>query len=147
MRIEYTTKDGSRTVAQTASLALCHWFMRYTDRVLPENPEPFTVYRGPAVVGPYDESFLAAIIACCERNWNKKPDFKVTEWCGDGLFPIRDFKDVVLYRDRQNGEYRLQTDKVIAYEADCMKLLKWLQKHGDIASLTVEDDYKWPDPT
>ncbi len=114
MRIEYTCKDGSRTLALWPSMALLHWLARSRPRPPIENPEPFKLYVvGPPVPGDDDEQFLTLVYADIERRWNKTPPFAVEP---------PDLK-------KKHGGRK--------YQARCLEILRWLQAEGDITRLEV----------
>ena len=68
MRIEYTCKDGSRTLALWPSIALLHWLGRSRPICPIEDPEPFKVYVvGPPVPSDGHKMFLTLVYAEIER--------------------------------------------------------------------------------
>jgi hypothetical protein len=114
MRIEYTCKDGSRTLAAWPSMALLHWLGRsYPTRPI-ENPEPFKIYVASSPV-PSDghAMFLTLVYAEIERRWNKTPPLEIVP------------PDP---KEKRGGE---------PYQARCLELLHWLHAEGDITELTV----------
>jgi hypothetical protein len=117
MRIEYTCKDGSRTLALWASMALLHWLARSRPRPPIENPEPFKLYVvGPPVPGDDHEMFLTLVYADIERRWNKKPPFDME--------PPNPMK-------KHGGK---------EYQARCLDILRWLHAEGDIKRLEVSSE-------
>lgn len=117
MRIEYTCKDGSKTLALWPSMALLHWLGRSLPTRRIENPEPFKLY----VVGspiPSDDHamFLTLVFAEIERRWNKTPPFEIVP---------PDSK-------KKHGGKK--------YQARCLEILRWLHGEGDIASLEVSSE-------
>ena len=117
MRIEYTCKDGSRTLAAWPSMALLHWLGRSRPTPLPENPEPFQFYVvGPPVPSDDHDLFLTLVYAEIERRWNKTPPF--------GIVPPNPEKE-------HGGQ---------DYQARCLEVLQWLHAEGDITSLDVSEE-------
>jgi hypothetical protein len=113
MRIEYTCKDGSKTLALWPSMALLHWLGRSYPMPLIENPEPFQVYVvGSPVPGDDHEMFLTLVYAEIERRWNKTPPFE-----GEPPNP-----------KRKHGGKKCQ--------AWC-QILNWFHAEGDITRLEV----------
>jgi hypothetical protein len=117
MRIEYTCKDGSKTLALWPSMALQHWLGRsYPTRPI-ENPEPFKFYVvGSPVPSDDHEMFLTLVFAEIERRWNKTPPF--------GVVPPNPKKK------HGGGEY----------QALCLEVLRWLHAEGDITRLDVSSE-------
>ena len=114
MRIEYTCKDGSRTLAKWPSMALLHWLGRSRPIRLVENPEPFKIYVvGPPVPSDENEIFLTLVYAEVERRWNKTPPFEIVQ-------------------PNPEKKYGGKT-----YQARCLEVLQWLHAEGDITSLEV----------
>jgi hypothetical protein len=114
MRIEYTCKDGSRTVALWPSMALLHWLGRSHPSPRIENPEPFKLYVvGSPVPSDDHEIFLTLVYAEIERRWNKTPPFEIA--------PPNPKK-------KHGGK---------KYQARCLEILHWLHAEGDIVSLEV----------
>jgi hypothetical protein len=114
MRIEYTCKDGSQTLAIRPSLTLLHWLGRSYPMPPIENPEPFQVHVLRSRVPSDDDGmFLTLVYAEIERRWNKTPPFEV---------------------EPPNQERKRGGKK---YQARCLDVLKWLHAEGDITSLDV----------
>jgi len=117
LRIEYTCKDGSKTLALWPSMALLHWLGRSYPMPSIENPEPFKLY----VVGspmPSDdhEMFLTLVYAEIERRWNKTPPFEIVA---------------------PNPKMKHGGKK---YQARCLEVLRWLHAEGDITSLSISSE-------
>lgn len=117
MRIEYTCKDGSRTLARWPSMALLHWFGRSVPIPPIENPEPFKLY----VVGSHAPSddhkmLLTVVYAEIERRWNKTPPLEIVP---------------------PNPKKRHGGSK---YQARCLDILRWLHAEGDITRLEVAEE-------
>jgi hypothetical protein len=118
MRIEYTCKDGSRTVALWPSMALLHWLGRSHPSPPIENPEPFKIYVvGSPVPSDDHKMFLTLLYAEIERRWNKTPPFEIAP---------------------PNSKMKHGGKK---YQARCLEILHWLHQEGDIVSLEVSG--KW----
>src|SRR5438876_8459264 len=118
MRIEYTCKDGSRTLALWPSMALLHWLGRSHPIRPIENPEPFTFYVvGSPVPGDDHEMFLTLVYAEIERRWNKTPPFDI----------------VPPDPKRKHGGN--------TYQARCLDILRWLRAEGDVTSLEVSEEF------
>ena|SRR5437588_7456206 len=118
MRIEYTCKDGSRTLAAWPSMALLHWLGRSYPTCPIENPEPFTLYAvGPPVPSDDHEMFLTLVYAEIERRWNKTPLLEI---------------------ERPNRKKKHGGKK---YQARCLEILQWLHAEGDITSLEVSSEF------
>jgi hypothetical protein len=117
MRIEYTCKDGSRTLALWPSMALLHWLGRSYPTPPIENPEPFQFYvaRSP-VPGDDDEMMLTLVYAEVERRRKKTPPFEIVP-------PDPTEKD--------GGK---------EYQARCLEILRWLHAEGDITNLKVSSE-------
>ena len=114
MRIEYTCKDGSRTVALWPSMALQHWLGRSHPSPPIENPEPFKLYVvGSPVPSDDHKMFLTLVYAEIERRWNKTPPFEIAS---------------------PNPKKKHGGQK---YQALCLEILHWLHDEGDIVSLEV----------
>src|SRR5712692_7922444 len=104
MRIEYTCKDGSRTLAKWPSMALLHWLGRSHPTRTIKNPEPFTFYAvGSPVPGDDHAMFLTLVYAEIERLWNKTPPFEI-----ESPNP----------KKKRGGK---------EYQARCLEVLQWLQ--------------------
>ena len=117
MRIEYTCKDGSRTMALWPSMALLHWLGRSVPPRLPENPQALTVYITASPLPSDDhEMFLTLVYAEVERRWNKTPPFDVEQ----------------PHPKRKRGGKK--------YQARCLEILRWLHAEGDITSLEVSPE-------
>jgi hypothetical protein len=114
MLIEYTCKDGSRTLAKWPSLALLYWLGRAYPSPAIENPKPFEIYVSKSPV-PSDgsEMFLTLVYAEIERRWNKTPPYAIL---------VPDAK-------RRHGGKK--------YQSRCMEILQWLHAEGDITRLEV----------
>lgn len=114
MHIEYTCKDGSRTVALWPSMALLHWLGRSHPSPPIENPEPFKLYVvGSPVPSDDHEMFLTLVHAEIERRWNRTPPFEI---------------DPPSPKKKHGGK---------KYQARCLELLHWLHAEGEIVSLEV----------
>jgi|SRR5579864_393348 len=117
MRIEYTCKDGSRTLALWPSMALLHWLGRSRPTRPIENLEPFKFYVvGPSVLSDDNEMFLTLVFAEIERRWNKTPPFAIQ--------PPNPKK-------KHGGR---------KYQTRCLELLRWLHNEGDISRLIVTQE-------
>lgn len=117
MRIEYTCKDGSRTLAAWPSMALLHWLGRSRPTHPIENPELFTAYVvGPPVPGDDDEMFLTLVYAEIERRWNATLPFEI-----EPLAP-----------EKKHGGKK--------YQDRCLDVLRWLHAEGDITKLVVSEE-------
>ena len=117
MRIEYTCKDGSRTLALWPSMGLLHWLGRSHHTRPIENPEPFKFYVvGSPVPGDDHEMFLTLVYAEVERRWNKTPPFEI----------------VPPSPRKKNGGKK--------YQARCLEILQWLHAEGDITRLEVSKE-------
>lgn len=131
----YKTKDGSETVATTASHALLHWYMR-TIPDLPGLPDPMpileVVQTSAPHPGPYNPKFLLAVIGAIERTYGEAPEIAPEllddEWYNNLPNGLSDHKTVV--QARRNGE-----PTVVAYEEVCLFILKWLEQNGDVVGL------------
>jgi hypothetical protein len=114
MRIEYTCKDGSRTLAKWPSMALQHWLGRSRPIRPIENPEPFKLYIvGSPVPSDDHEILLALVYAEIERRWNMTPPFEIVQ---------------------PNPEKKYGGTK---YQARCLEILRWLLAEGDITILVI----------
>jgi hypothetical protein len=114
VRIEYTCKDGSRTLALWPSMALLHWLGRCHPPCLPQNPEPFKFYLvGSPVPGDDDQVFLTLVYGEIERRWNRTPPFEV----------------VPPNPKKKHGGKK--------YQARCLEILRWLHAEGDITRLEL----------
>jgi hypothetical protein len=114
MRIEYTCKGGSRTLALWPSMALLHWLGRSIPTRPIENPQPFQVYVvGSPVPSDNHEMFLTLVYGEVERRWNKTPPFEI---------------EPPNLKKKHGGK---------KYQARCLDVLRWLHAEGDITSLEV----------
>lgn len=114
MRIEYTCKDGSQTLALWPSMALMHWLGRSYPAPKIENPEPFKVYVVASAVPTDDhEMMLTLVFAEIERRWNKTPPFEI---------------EPPNQKKKHGGK---------KYQARCLEIIRWLHTEGDITSLAV----------
>ena len=114
MRIEYTCKDGSRTLTAWASMALLHWLGRSRPTRRVENPEPFKFYVvGTSLPTDDNEMFLTLVYGEIERRWNKTPPFAI---------------EAPSPKKKHGGR---------EYQARCLEILQWLQAEGDITNLRV----------
>ena len=114
MRIEYTCKDGSRTVASWPSMALLHWLGQSHPMRPIENPEPLMAYVvGSPVPSDDHDMFLTLVYAEIERRWNKTPPFDIQK----------------PKHDKKHGGKK--------YQARCLQVLQWLHAEGDVTMLTV----------
>jgi len=117
MRIEYTCKDGSRTLAKWPSMALQHWLGRSRPIRPIKNPEPFTFYVvGSPVPSDDHEMFLTLVYAEIERRWNKMPSLGI----------------VLPNPKKKHGGKK--------YQARCLEVLQWLHAEGDITRLKVSEE-------
>jgi hypothetical protein len=117
MRIEYTCKDGSRTLALWPSMALLHWLGRSYPMPPIENPEPFKVYITPSKVPADDDAMLLTLVCAeVERRWNKTPPFQV----------------VPPNPKRKHGGKQ--------YQEVCLAVLWWLHAQGEITNLEVSSE-------
>ncbi len=117
MRIEYTCKDGSRTLALWPSMALLHWLGRSQPTPPIDNPEPFKLYVvGPPVPGDDHQLFLTLVYAEIERRWNKTPPLEI----------------VSPSPKKKHGGKK--------YQARCLEILRWLHAEGDITRLEVSSE-------
>jgi hypothetical protein len=116
MRIEYSCKDGSRTLALWPSMALLHWLGRSHPPKI-ENPEPLKVYISPSPVPSDDhEMLLTLVYAEIEHRWNKTPPIEI---------------------ERPNPQKKHGGKK---YQARCLDILRWLHAEGDITKLEVSEE-------
>src|SRR5437660_3977567 len=114
MRIEYTCKDGSRTLALWPSMALLHWIGRSHPIRPVENPQLFQVYVTKTSLPSDDhEMLLTLVYAEIERRWNKTPPLEI----------------VPPNPKRKHGGKK--------YQARCLEILRWLHAEGDITKLDV----------
>ena len=117
MRIEYTCKDGSKTLANWPSMALLHWLGRSHPTRPIENPEPFKVYVVASPVPSDDHPmFLTLVYAEIERRWNKTPPFAVK--------PLNS-------KMKHGGK---------KYQTRCLEVLQWLHTEGDITMLEISSE-------
>ncbi len=130
--LQYQCKDGSSTVAATASIGLMHWYGRLIPHQPIDNPKPFEVYVVSAPMpAPYDRLFLPLIVAGLERTYGKAP--QIPEHFLDPAHYEKfakdlDFRDVE--KHRQKG-----TPEIVEYEQVCLDILNWLKEQGEITKL------------
>jgi hypothetical protein len=117
MRIDYTCKDGSQTIARWPSMALLHWLGRSFPTRPIESPTPFVVYIvSSQIPSDDDQMFLTLVYAEIERRWNKTPPFEI---------------------EPPNPKKKHGGKK---YQARCLEILNWLHMEGDISSLEVSSE-------
>jgi hypothetical protein len=120
-KIKYECADGSDTEAKSPSIALMHWLGRQMPMETPRDK----VYVGglmrvgPPVPGPQHKAFFTTVFAAIERRWNKSCDVDVN-----------DYPDMVSFM----GDEAEQIHEIM-----CLDILKWLEQHGDIRNLVVEE--------
>ena len=134
--LQYRCKDGSRTVAATASMGLLHWYGRIMPHKAIENPKLFEFY----VVseprpGPYDQLFLPLVVAGLERTFGKAP--RIPEHLHDPAhyerFPKEfDFGDIEKLLKKGVPE-------IVEYEQVCLDILYWLQEQGEITEMVFNE--------
>ena len=117
MRIEYTCKDGSRTLALWPSMALLHWLGRSRPTRPIENPQPFKVHVVATSLPTDDhEMLLTLVYAEIEQRRKKTPPFAIQ--------PPNPKK-------KHGGK---------KYQARCLEVLQWLHAEGDIATLVISPE-------
>lgn len=133
--LQYKCKDGSRTVAATASVGLSHWYGRTIPMKPIENPRPFEIYVvGAPRPGPYDPLFLPLVVAALERSFGKAPplaEHLLDPEHGKTLDAYGNFRAVE--RDLQKG-----VAAVVEYEAACLQILHWLKEQGEITEMIFD---------
>ena len=127
--LQYRCKDGSVTVASTASIGLMYWY----DRILPkkpiENPQPFSIHvTTVSIPSPYNPLFLSLMIAGMERTFGTAPEIPAhlldkahAEKFPEGL----NFGNV-------EKHLKKRTPVIVEYEQVCLELLYWLKDRGEI---------------
>src|SRR5262245_42239054 len=122
--LQYTCKDGSRTVAATASMGLLHWYDRILPRPPIKDPRPFEVYVvGSPIPGPYDKLFLSAVVAGLERTFGTAPD--VPQHLLDPAHYEKPAKQLT-FRDVAKNLTK-GVPAVVEYEQVCLDILNWLK--------------------
>lgn len=134
--LQYTCKDGSRTVAATASIGLSHWYGRTIPYKPIENPRPFEIYIvGAPRPGLYDPMFLPLVVAALERGFGKAPPLAshlLDPEYGKRFEARGDFRAVE--RDLEKGEA-----EVVEYEEACLQILRWLHEQGEITEMIFDE--------
>jgi len=136
--LQYKCKDGSKTVAATASIGLLHWFDRITPRTPIENPQPFEVYvQRQSIPGPYDPMFLSLIVAGLERTFGKAPEIP------QHLYEPAHYKKLARagFRDVEK-HLKKGTPEIVEYEQVCLDILKWVKERGDITEMVLNEPIK-----
>lgn len=132
--LQYKCKDGSTTVANTASVGLLHWYGRIVPTKPIENPRPFTVYVvSTRMPSPYDPLFLPLVVAGLERNYGKSPPIPehLLEAAHYSTLNDLDFRDV-------EKHLKKGTPVIVEYESVCLEILRWLQELGEITDMIFD---------
>lgn len=132
--LTYKCKDGSETRAATASMGLLHWYMRHVPQKPLPDPCPIleVIPVSKPMPGPYDPKFLVLATSVIERTYGSSPEIP-SEFLEEDWYNT-------LPSSRMTHESVVQAQslghpKVVAYEAFCLSVLKWLGEYGDVISL------------
>jgi hypothetical protein len=136
--LQYRCKDGSRTVAATASIGLLYWYDRVTPRTPIENPQPFEVYveRRP-MAGPYNPLFLSLVVAGLERTYGKAPEIP------QHLLEPAHYKKLAKAGSGDMEKHlKKGTPEIVEYEQVCLGILNWLKEQGEITEMILNEPLK-----
>jgi hypothetical protein len=134
--LQYKCKDGSSTVAATASIGLMHWYGRIIPTKPIENPKPFEVYvvRTPVPM-PYAPQFLPLVVAGLERTYGKAPEIPAH------LFDAAHYEKFPKQLGFHGVEDLLKegVPEVVEYEQVCLDILHWLKEQGEITKMLLNE--------
>jgi hypothetical protein len=135
--LQYKCKDGSSTIAATASMGLLHWYGRTTPTKPIENPQPFEVYRVGEMPAPYGPLFLPLVVAGLERTYGAAPEIPqhLHEAAHYKKLAKLDFRDV-------EKHLKKATPEVVEYEQVCLVILNWLKERGEITEMIFNEPIK-----
>jgi len=132
--LQYKCKDGSRTVAATASIGLMYWLGRIMPQTPIENPKPFEIYvtQSPTP-SPYSPMFMPLVVAGLERTFGTSPP--IPEHLHD---PAHGFVKDMGFHDVEK-HLKKGTPQVVEYEQVCLDILHWLKEQGEITVLAINE--------
>jgi hypothetical protein len=133
--LQYKCKDGSVTVAKSASIGLMYWYGRIVPQKPIENPQPFSIHIvATSIPFPYDPLFLSLVVAGLERTFGTAPE--IPSHLLEASFCERigklDFKDVEKHLKEGASE-------IVEYEQACLDILNWLKERGEIVSMAIDE--------
>jgi hypothetical protein len=135
--LQYKCKDGSSTIAATASMGLLHWYGRITPTKPVENPQPFEPYLVGTITAPYSPQFLPLVVAGLERTFGTAPEIP------QHLHEAAHYKKLARL-DFQAVEKHLKkgTPEIVEYEQACLDILNWLKDRGEITQMVLNEPMK-----
>jgi hypothetical protein len=133
--LQYKCKDGSFTVAKSASIGLMYWYGRIVPPEPIENPEPFSIHIvQTSIPFPYHPLFMSLVVAALERTFGAAP--AIPEHLLEPAFCERigrlEFTDV-------EKHLKEKTPEVVEYEQACLDILNWLQERGEITRMAFNE--------
>ena len=133
--LQYKCKDGSFTVAKSASIGLMYWYGRIVPQPQIENPQPFSVHIvQTSIPFPYHPLFMSLVVAGLERTFGAAPE--IPEHLLEPEFCERvgrlDFNGVE--KGLKEG-----TPEVVEYEQACLDILNWLKDRGEITKMALNE--------
>ena len=134
--LQYKCKDGSVTVASTASIGLMYWYGRITPQEPIENPEPFSIHIvRTSVPFPYHRLFLSLVVAGLERTFGSAPEIPAH------LLDPEHAKKLPKGLDFPSVEKHLKTGtpEIVEYEQACLEILNWLKERGEITAMLLNE--------
>jgi hypothetical protein len=136
--LQYKCKDGSMTVAKSASIGLMYWYGRIVPQKPIDNPQPFSVHIVATTIPfPYEPLFLSLVVAGLERTFGSAPDVAAhllePEYCK--RLGRLDYEEV-------EEHLKKGTTDVVAYEQACLDILNWLKERGEITLLAINEPMK-----
>jgi hypothetical protein len=136
----FKTKDDQEIVGATASITLSNWYILNTLKKNLVSPPAFEVVEiERPYPQPYQPNFLVSIIGHIERTFGRSPIHVEEDRCN----PEVELYGADWYNHLPKGltNYRAVTQahrngnpQVVLYEEACLKILKWLEKQGEITS-------------
>ena len=137
--LQFKCKDGSRTVASTASVGLLHWFGHLTPPKPIEHPQGVEIHvSATRTPYPYSPLFLPVVIAGVERTFGKAPE--IPEHLHDAAHYAK-FPTGISFQDIEK-HLAQGTPEIVEYEQICLDILQWLVANGDIVDLALNQPFK-----
>jgi hypothetical protein len=133
--LQYKCKDGSLTIAKSASIGVMYWYGRIVPQPPIENSEPLSIHvLQTSIPAPYHPLFMAIIVAGLERTFGAAP--AIAEHLLEPSFCAKiDRLDVAAVEKH----LQKKTPKVVEYEQACMDILNWLKERGEITHLAINE--------
>lgn len=140
----FKMKDNSEIVGATASITLCNWYILSTLKRPESVPSDSSLFEVVEIKRPYPHpyhpNFLVSIIGYIERTFGSSPA-DLESYDSDWYKRLPDSLSDSLSSFRVVDQaYRRGNPQVVSYEQSCLKILKWLEKRGEIAEVPIFSD-------